>query len=111
MDCRRSADSRLRSSRVSAVSTSSSSSSALSSIPTTSSPIFESDDTVRARLREAADHTTRYIEDLDAARDRAAVTYEELSNRLAEQMNETMYRLSIVAAIFDRSWRATADVQ
>jgi len=58
------------------------------------------DDTDRARLREAADSTTRYMEDLDAARDRAAVTYEELSNRLAEQMNETMYRLSIVAAIF-----------
>ncbi len=58
------------------------------------------DDGARARLREAADRTTRYVEDLDAARDRAAVTYEELSNRLAEQMNETMYRLSIVAAIF-----------
>ncbi len=58
------------------------------------------DDRSRARLREAADHTTRYIEDLDSARDRAAVTYEELSNRLAEQMNETMYRLSVVAAIF-----------
>jgi zinc transporter len=58
------------------------------------------DDDTRARLREAADRTTRYIEDLDAARDRAAVTYEELSNRLAEQMNATMYRLSIVAAIF-----------
>ena len=54
----------------------------------------------RAHLRESADRITRYIEDLDAARDRAAVTYEELSNRLAEQMNHTMYRLSIVAAIF-----------
>ncbi len=58
------------------------------------------DDSTRARLREAADRITRYIEDLDAARERAAVTYEELSNRLAEQMNQTMYRLSIVAAIF-----------
>ncbi|MBL8859299.1 MAG: zinc transporter ZntB [Planctomycetes bacterium] len=58
------------------------------------------DDTSRARLRETADRTTRYIEDLDSARDRAAVTYEELSNRIAEQMNQTMYRLSIVAAIF-----------
>jgi zinc transporter len=58
------------------------------------------DDTTRVRLREAADRTTRYTEDLDSARERAAVTYEELSNRLAEQMNATMYRLSIVAAIF-----------
>lgn len=58
------------------------------------------DDSDRAHLRESADRTTRYIEDLDSARDRAAVTYEELSNRLAEEMNGTMYRLSIVAAIF-----------
>ena len=54
----------------------------------------------RARLREAADRATRYVEALDAARERAAVTSEELSNRLAEQMNHTMYVLSVVAAIF-----------
>ncbi len=54
----------------------------------------------RARLREAADRITRYVEDLDAARDRAAVTQEELDNRLAEQMNRTMYVVSIVTAIF-----------
>ena len=54
----------------------------------------------RARLREAADRIIRHLEALDAARERAAVTYEELSNRLAEQMNQTMYVLSIVAAIF-----------
>jgi len=58
------------------------------------------DDDARAHLRESADRITRYIEDLDTARDRAAVTYEELSNRLTEQMNNTMYLLSIVAAIF-----------
>jgi zinc transporter len=54
----------------------------------------------RGRLRESADRVTRHVESLDAARERAAVTYEELSNRLAEQMNRTMYVLSIVAAIF-----------
>ena len=32
--------------------------------------------------------------------DRAGVAYEELSNRLAEQMNMRMYVLSIVAGIF-----------
>jgi len=58
------------------------------------------DDGARARLREAADRITRCIEDLDAARERAAVTYEELGNRMAEEMNATMYRLSVVAAIF-----------
>lgn len=57
-------------------------------------------DAGRARLREVAERTARYIEDIDAARDRASITHEELNNRLAERMNKTMYLLSIVAAIF-----------
>jgi zinc transporter len=54
----------------------------------------------KLRLREIYDHLTRYIEDLDAARERAAVTQEELASRLSEQMDNRMYVLSIVAAIF-----------
>lgn len=54
----------------------------------------------RVRLREVYDRLTRYLEDLDAARERAAVTQEELVSRLAEQMDNRMYVLSIVAAIF-----------
>ena len=54
----------------------------------------------RMRMREIADRTMRYVEDLDAVRERAAVTQEELNSRLAEQMNKTMYVLSIVAGIF-----------
>lgn len=57
-------------------------------------------DMERMRLREISDRTTRYVEDLDSVRDRATVTHEELNNRLAEQMNKTMYILSIVAGIF-----------
>ncbi|MCP5209368.1 MAG: zinc transporter ZntB [Hahellaceae bacterium] len=59
---------------------------------------FNNDD--RVRLRETTDHLIRYIEDLDSSRDRASVTQEELVNRLSEQMNNRMYVLSIVAAIF-----------
>lgn len=54
----------------------------------------------RLRLREEADRTTRYIEDLDLIRERAVVVQEELMNRLSEKMNRTMYVLSIVAALF-----------
>jgi zinc transporter len=54
----------------------------------------------RARLREVHDRLVRYVEDLDAIRERAAVTQEELTGRLSEQMNKTMYVLSIVAALF-----------
>lgn len=58
------------------------------------------DETSRVHLREIADRTTRCVEDLDAARDRAAVTQDELNSRLSERMNKTMYVLSIVAGIF-----------
>jgi zinc transporter len=54
----------------------------------------------RARLREEGERIARLIEDIDASRERAAVTQEELTNRLAEDMGRTMYLLSIVAAIF-----------
>lgn len=58
------------------------------------------DELSRMRLREIADRTTRYIEDLDSARERASVTQEELMSRLSEQMNNRMYILSMVAALF-----------
>ena len=54
----------------------------------------------RLRLREAADATTRYVEDLDVVRERAAMVHEELVSRLSEQMDGRMYVLSIVAALF-----------
>ena len=54
----------------------------------------------RMRLREVADSTMRYIEDLDASRERAIVIQEELISRISEQMDKRMYVLSIVAAIF-----------
>lgn len=54
----------------------------------------------RLRLRETADRLTRYVEDLEALRDRAAVAQEELATRLSDQMNRTMYVLSLVATLF-----------
>jgi zinc transporter len=57
-------------------------------------------DTDKLHIREIGERTARYVEDIDSARDRAAITQEELNNRLSEQMNKAMYTLSIVAAIF-----------
>ncbi|MGB0908955.1 MAG: zinc transporter ZntB [Nitrospirales bacterium] len=54
----------------------------------------------RARIREVADHLIRYVEDLDAARDRMGVMQEELTGKLSEQMNKTMYILTVLAGIF-----------
>lgn len=60
-------------------------------------PLSETD---RLRMREAADRTIRFIEDLEADRDRATVTQEELAARTAEAMNRTSYMLTLVAGLF-----------
>ena len=52
------------------------------------------------RLRETADRITRFVEDLDSARERTAVIQDFVANSLAERMNQIMLLLSIVAAIF-----------
>jgi len=57
-------------------------------------------DTETDSLREEADRVTRYLEDLDLARERAIVLQEELMNELAQLQNTRMYVLSVVAAIF-----------
>jgi len=51
-------------------------------------------------VRDEGDHVTRYIEDLDLARENALVTQEELTNRIAQEQNARMYLLSVVAAVF-----------
>lgn len=58
------------------------------------------DDEERMQIREISDRVIRYVEDLDSARERAAVIQEEITSQLSEQMNQRMYILSIVAAIF-----------
>ncbi len=54
----------------------------------------------RSYLRESANRTVRYLEDLGALRERAVLIQEELLARHADSMNRTMYILSLVAAIF-----------
>ena len=54
----------------------------------------------RIEIREIGDRLTRHIEDLDAVRERAAVTQEELLSRLSEHLNNRIYILSLIAAIF-----------
>ncbi|MCP5261531.1 MAG: zinc transporter ZntB [Burkholderiaceae bacterium] len=53
----------------------------------------------KAQLREISDRTMRYVEDLDAIRERAAVIQDEVANRVAESMNRNMYMLAIVATV------------
>lgn len=58
------------------------------------------DKTHKRQLQENFDRLSRYVEDLDAIRERAQVVKDELANVLADKMNKNMYMLSIVAAIF-----------
>lgn len=51
-------------------------------------------------MREQSDRITRYLEDLELARERAVVLQEELLGDVAQQQNTRMYVLSVVAAIF-----------
>ncbi|NNF17950.1 MAG: zinc transporter ZntB [Gammaproteobacteria bacterium] len=57
-------------------------------------------DTEIRGLREEADRITRYLEDLDLARERAVVLQEEILSQMAQEQNTRMYVLSVVAAIF-----------
>ncbi|MEM6756491.1 MAG: zinc transporter ZntB [Planctomycetota bacterium] len=54
----------------------------------------------RRRCYEAANRVTRFVEDLDALRDRAMVVYEDTLARQSERMNRTTYLLTLIATIF-----------
>ena len=71
---------------------------ALTKLTTIALPWFDA--MHRARITEVADRMTRTVEELDAARDRAAVTQEELGSRVAEATNKRLYVLSIITAVF-----------
>jgi len=53
----------------------------------------------RSYLREFADRTLRFVEDLDSIRERAGIAQDELNSRANDQMNRTMYLLTVVAAL------------
>ncbi len=51
-------------------------------------------------IREVSDHQIRILENIDALRERAVITHEELVSRVSDQLNNRLYRLSIISAIF-----------
>lgn len=51
-------------------------------------------------LRELAERTQRHVDVLDSIRERAGVTQEEQSHRLAQRLNQRIYALTVVAGIF-----------
>lgn len=54
----------------------------------------------KRHLQENYDHSMRYVEDLDAIRERAQIVKDELANIIADRLNRNLYVLSVIAAIF-----------
>lgn len=54
----------------------------------------------KLRLREIQDITTRLAEDLDLARERAVVIQEQIVEQRAEAMNQRLFVLAIISAVF-----------
>ncbi|MGB3721347.1 MAG: zinc transporter ZntB [Pacificimonas sp.] len=62
-------------------------------------PVWMTDEQ-KLLIRESADQFERYLEDLDEFRERAIVVKDDMLNRQNERMNQNMYVLSIIAAVF-----------
>lgn len=54
----------------------------------------------RAQLKEVAERTARFVDDIDSARERATIAFDEVSNQMAGRMNRAIYTLSIVTTVF-----------
>ncbi len=54
----------------------------------------------RRTLQEEWQHVSRYVEDLEAIRERAQIVKDELASIIADRLNKNMYVLSVIAAIF-----------
>ncbi len=65
-----------------------------------SEPLSWLNDIDRLTLRSIADRQVRYVEDIDAIKERATMVKEELISRISEQLNNRSYVLTVVAAIF-----------
>lgn len=54
----------------------------------------------RLRLKEVAERTARFVEDIDSMKERANIILEVINNQLSNKMNKAVYTLSIITAIF-----------
>ena len=71
---------------------------ALLALSTAAPPWLDAQD--RVHLFETVDRVTRYVEDLDAVRERAVVIQEELLARQSDWLNRNMYIMALVATVF-----------
>lgn len=70
---------------------------ALINLQTADTPLLEKSD--RLRLRCVIDSVIRYLEDMDALRDRTTILHEDLAAQISEGIARTSNRLTLVAAL------------
>ena len=58
------------------------------------------DDWARRHFQENHEQITHIIEELDEARERSQIVHQELSNAIADKLNKSMFKISLVASIF-----------
>ncbi|MBR9909765.1 MAG: zinc transporter ZntB [Gammaproteobacteria bacterium] len=71
---------------------------ALAKLRNTDLKFFSSMD--KRYLQESYDRLTRFVEDLDAVRERAQIVQDELTSLLSDRLNKNTYLLSVIAAVF-----------
>jgi len=71
---------------------------ALSTLATVRPAWLEEED--RERLSEQVDRVTRYVEELDALRERGYVLQDELVTQLSDRMNRIVFVLTVITGIF-----------
>ncbi|MEL0632108.1 zinc transporter ZntB [Pseudoalteromonas carrageenovora] len=71
---------------------------ALSSMVNKHYPWLLDDD--KAKLNETTNLLIRYLEELDSSIERAQIIQQTITNQVSEQLNQRMYVMSVVAALF-----------
>ncbi len=54
----------------------------------------------RRHLQENYENIARYVEDLDEIKERSQVVHDEMSNLISRKLNQNMYFLSVMTAVF-----------
>ncbi|WP_404343024.1 zinc transporter ZntB [Pseudoalteromonas mariniglutinosa] len=54
----------------------------------------------KAKLNETTNSLIRYLEELDSSIERAQIIQQTITNQVSEQLNQRMYVMSVVAALF-----------
>jgi len=58
------------------------------------------DDWARRHFQENHDQISHIIEELDEAKERSQIVHDEISNAIADRLNKSMFKISLIASIF-----------